>query len=59
MLFGFDDTCVGTCRGNFSLFWQEYMSSAVNVLNDAPHISDPTRRHNTHLTFFEMNGNLA
>ena len=55
----FGDHCVGTCSGNFSPLWQEYMSSAVNVLKGAPHILDTTKRHDTDLTLFDMNEKLA
>ena len=35
------------------------MWSAVNVLKDGPTISDPTKRHDTQLTLFDINGNLV
>ena len=43
-IFGFEDNCLGTCCGNFSLLWQEYKWSPVNVLKDGPNISHPTKR---------------
>ena len=35
------------------------MWSAVNVLKGGPNISDPTKRHDTELTLFDINGQLA
>ena len=58
-VFGFADNCVGTCFGNFSLLWQEYMWSADNVLKDGPNISDATKRHNTQLTLFDIKGKFG
>ena len=58
-VFAFEDSCVGTCWGNFSLLWQEYMSSAHNVLKDGPHISDLTKRHDRHLTLSDINEKLS
>ena len=58
-VFGFEDSCVGTCFGNFSPLWEEYMWSAVNVLKVDPNISDPTNRHETQLTLFDINGKFA
>ena len=58
-VFGFEDKCIGTCYRNFSLLWEENMWSAANVLKDGPNISDSTKRHDTQLTFFDINGKLA
>ena len=58
-VFGLEDNCIGTCYRNFSLLRQEYMSPEVNMLKDGPHILDPTNTHDTHMTLFDMNGNLA
>ena len=35
------------------------MWSAVNVLKDGPKISNPTKRQDKQLTFFDLNGELA
>ena len=32
---------------------------AVNLLKDGPNISDPTKRHDTQLSLFDINENLA
>ena len=58
-VFGFLNNCVGTCCGNFSELWQEYMRSTVNVLKDGPNISDKTKRHDTQLALFDINGKIA
>ena len=58
-VFGFEDNCIATCCGKFSLLWQEYMQSAVSVLKEGPNISDPTKRHDTALNLFDINGKLA
>ena len=55
-VFGFEDNCVITCCRNFSLLRQEYMWSVVNVLRDGPSISDWTKRHDTQLTLFDIQG---
>ena len=56
---GFGGNCVWTCCGTFCQLSQEYMCCAVNVLKRAPKISDPTKRHDTQLNFFDMNGRLG
>ena len=58
-VFGFEDKCFGICFRNFCLLWQEYMSSAVNMLKYGPNIWDPTKRHDTQLTLFDINGKFA
>ena len=58
-VFGFEDKCVGPCCGNFFLLWQEYMWSAASALKDGPKISDTTKRHDTQLNLFDINGKLA
>ena len=58
-VFGFEDKCVGTCWRNFCLSWQEYMWSDINVSKDDPHISGPTKRYDTELTLFDVNGKLS
>ena len=58
-VFGFEDNCVGTCCGSFSLLWQEYMWLAVNVLKDDPNISDPTKRHDAQIALFDSNGKFT
>ena len=35
---GFEDNCVWTCKVSFCQLWQEYMSSAVDVLKSGPKI---------------------
>ena len=39
--------------------WQEYMWSVVNVIKDGLKISDPTKKHDTQLALFDINGTLA
>ena len=53
-----EDNCVWTCCSSFCQLWQEYIWSAVNVLNNRPKISDPTKRHDTQLNMFDINGIL-
>ena len=57
--FGFEDKSVGPCCMNFCLLWQEHMWSSVNVLKGGPNVSDATKRHDTQLTLFDINGKLA
>ena len=57
--FGLEGKCVGTSSRNFCLLWQEYMWSDGNVLKDGPNMSDPTKRHDRKLTFFDINGKLS
>ena len=57
--FGFKDNWGGTCCGNFSQLWQEYFWSAVNMLQNGPKISDPTKSHDADFNFFDINGKLA
>ena len=45
-----------TCWCTFSQLWQEYLWLAVNMLENGPDIWDPTRRHDTQLNFFDING---
>ena len=45
-----------TCWWTFSQLWQEYLWLAVNMLENGPDISDPTRRHDTQLNFLDING---
>ena len=45
--------------GIFFGLWQENMWSAVNFLKDFRNISDPTKRHDTQLTLFDINRNFA
>ena len=58
-VFGFENNYVGNCWGNFSQLWQEYMRSAVIVLKDDSNISDKTKRHDTQVTLFEINGKIT
>ena len=58
-VFGSEENCVRTCCGNFSQLWQEYMWSTASVLKDDPNISDMTKRHDTQLTLFDINGKIA
>ena len=58
-LFTFKDTRFLTCCRNFSQLWQEYSWSAVNMSKSGPRISDPTKRHDTQLNFFNINGKSA
>ena len=58
-VFYFKNKCVGNCCINFCLLWQEYMWSAVDMLKDAPNISDWTKRHDTQITLFGINAKLA
>ena len=56
---GFEDNCVWTCCGSFCQLWQESMWSVVNVLRKCSKISDPTKKHNTQLNLFDINGTTA
>ena len=56
---GFEDNCVWTCCGTFCQLWVEDMWSTFNVLKSGPKISDPTKRHDTQLNLFDINGTLA
>ena len=55
----FQDNCAWTCSGNFCQLWQKHMCWAVNVLKKCPNISDPTKRHERQLNFFDINEKLA
>ena len=50
---------VWTCCRSVCQFWQEYMWSAVKVLESGPKILDPTKRHDNQLNLFDINGTLA
>ena len=56
---GFEGKCVWACCEIFCQSWQQYMWSAVNVVKSGPEISDPTKRHDTQLNFFPINGTLT
>ena len=56
--FGWEDKWVRTCCMKFCLLWEEYMWSAVNVLKYGPNIWNPTKRHDTEVTLFDINGKL-
>ena len=56
---GFEDNCVWLFCGSFCQLWEEYMSSAVNVIKSGPRISDPTKRHNTQFISFYIIGSWA
>ena len=36
--------------------WKEYLWSTVNLTENDPTISDPTKSHDTQLNFFDING---
>ena len=55
----FEYNCVWTCCGSFCQLWQQYMWSAVNVVESCFKISDTTRKHDTQLSLFDINGKLA
>ena len=56
---GFQDNCGWPSCGNFSQLWQEYLWSAVNMLQNGTKISDPTKRHDTQLNLFDINRKLS
>ena len=56
---GFENNCVWTCGRSFFQLWQEYMWSDMNVIKSEPKFSDSTKRHNTKLNLFDINGTLA
>ena len=58
-VFGFEDNCIGTFCGSFSQLWQEYMWSDLHVLKNGAKISDLTKRHDTQLNLFDINGKFA
>ena len=53
------DNCVWTCCGSFCQLWQEYIWSAVNLLKIRTKISRITKKHDTQLNIFDINGILA
>ena len=55
----FGERCVWTCSQSFCQLWQEYMSSAVNVLKGSPNIWDPTKRHDPQVNLCDINAGLA
>ena len=55
----FEANFVWTCSGSFYQLWQEYMWSAVDVLESGPKVSDAFKTHHTQLNLFDMNGTLA
>ena len=55
----FEDDSVWTCCWSFFELWQEYMWPAANVLKSGSKISDPTKRHHTQASFFDVNGTFA
>ena len=56
---GLEDNCVWTSWGSFWQLWQESMWSALNLIKSCPKIADPTKRHDTQLNFFDINGTLG
>ena len=58
-IYFFEDNCGSTCCGNFSQLPCEYLWAAGNMLQKAPTISETTKRHDTQLNFFDINGKLA
>ena len=49
-VFGFWDNCIWICVGKFFLLWQEYLSSAIEVLINGPNIFNAAKRN-----FFQLN----
>ena len=54
----FDDNCVWACSVIFCELSQQYMWSAFDVVKSVPKLSQPTKRHNTQLNLFDINGKL-
>ena len=55
----FGDNCLWTCCEILCQLRQEYMGSPVNVLKSGPKISNPTNRHDTELSLFDINGTFT
>ena len=53
---GNQDNCIWTGWRNFSLLWQEYLSSAINVLTNTPKISYLTLREVFPLNLSQIDG---
>ena len=58
-IFGFEDNSGWICCTNFFQLWQEYLWSTVNMLQNRPMISDPTKSHDTQPNLFDINGKLS
>ena len=54
----FEDNYVWSYCGSFCQLSQEYMRWSVSVLKSAATISDQTKRHDTQLNLFDINGIL-
>ena len=54
----FDDNCVWACSVIFCELSQQYMWSAFDVVKSGPKLSQPTKRHDTQLNLFDINGKL-
>ena len=50
-VFGFLENCIWIDYGKFSLIWQQYLPSAVNVLTNSPEISGLTNRE---ISYFNL-----
>ena len=58
-VFGFEYNWAWPSCVNFSQLWQEHLWSAVNMPQNGPKTSDPTKRHDTQLNFVDINGKSA
>ena len=56
---GFEDDSFWSCFAIFCQLWQQYMWSAVNVVESCFKISDTTKKHDAQLSLFDINGKLA
>ena len=55
----FEKNSVWTCCRSFCYLWQEYMWLVVNLLKSGPKIRGLTKRHDTQINFFDINGTLS
>ena len=58
-VFSFEDNYGWTRCWIFSQLWQEYLWSAVNMLENGSKISDLAKNHDTKLKLFDITGKLA
>ena len=56
---GFEGNSIWISYGNFCQIWEEYMWSAIKVLNSGPKIWDSTKTHDTQLKLLDINWTLG
>ena len=55
---GFEGNSIWISYTNFCQLWEEYMWSAIKVLNSGPKIWDSTKTHDTQLKLLDINWTL-